>query len=324
MKPQVLFVVGPTGAGKSKVGMELARRLGGEIISADSMQVYRGMDIGTAKPSQADQKKIPHHLLDIRPAGRPFSVFEYRDRALAKIQNILKRKKVPVVVGGSGLYVRALMEGLREDPGPDPWLRKRLSQEAKTTGLAGLYATLCRRDPDRARKVKPRDEKRIIRALEILERSSAGCKPLPAWRDTEGIRPAVQPSLEMLGLQPIVIGITKERSRLYQDIEKRVDQMFRKGLVREVRALLKGRFSKTAAQAIGYKEIREMLCRKQSLGEARDRIKKNTRHFAKRQLTWFRREKGIQWFVWNAGEGVDEMCRRILAGISDFEAHGPR
>lgn len=218
MKPLVLFIVGPTASGKSKIALKLAKKLVGEIISADSMQVYKGMDIGTAKPTKIERKKIPHHLIDAVSPSQVFSAYRFRTLALKKVKEIISRKKLPIVCGGTGLYVRALLEG---------WV---------------------------------------------------GGKPLAE-----------------LGYSPVVIGIAKERGELYTDIEKRIEQMFRKGWVREVKRLNKRKWSRTAAQALGYREIRQALAKGASLEEAKALIKKNTRHYAKRQMTWFRKEREIIW-----------------------------
>ncbi len=306
MKPLVLFLVGPTASGKSTIAIELARQLNGEIISADSMLVYKGMDIGTAKPSKAERKKVPHHLIDLFAPSRSFSVFDYRKRAVAKIREISKRGKLPVVAGGSGLYVRAILNGLSIQPGPNPVLRKKLKAEAKQKGLEVLYARLQKADPARAAKIKAGDEKRIIRALEILDRVEKD----PALLDKK------TESLEELGFRACVIGIEKDRARLYADIERRVDLMFKKGLVVEVKRLLKkGRLSKTALQAVGYKEIVDCLRGRCSQQEAKDLIKKNSRHLAKRQFTWFRREAGIQWISWREGESLKDICHDVAAKV---------
>ena len=286
MKAKVLFIAGPTAAGKSRLALILAKRIKGEIISADSMQVYRGMDIGTAKPTALQQKQIPHYLIDIIPPSRSFSVYQYRRLALAKIRQVIKKGKFPIVVGGSGLFVRSLLQGLSGQPGADIRLRKSLENEAEKFGLKPLYERLVKLDPARAAKIKSQDKRRILRALEILEQSRT--KPSEWYQKRE--------SLASLGFDPLVIGITKERSRLYADIEKRVEQMFRKGLVREVKKLLRSRWSKTARQAVGYKEIIPALRGEISLTAAKDLIKKNTRHFAKRQLTWFKKEQDIEWY----------------------------
>lgn len=301
IKPTVLFIVGPTATGKSKIAVEVARRLNGEIISADSMLVYKGMDIGTAKPSKAEQKKIPHHLIDLFLPSRNFSVFEYRKRALVKIREILRKKKLPIVTGGTGLYVRALLEGLEELPAADLKLRAQLSQRVKKEGLEVLYAELNKKDPQRAAQIKPTDERRIVRALEISHQMQS--KPAASYAKKE--------SLEELGFFPVVVGITKDRAVLYQNIEKRVDQMFRRGLLKEVKKLSKTRLSRTALQAVGYKELLASLEGDTSLDEAKNLIKKKSRHLAKRQWTWFKREKGIHWVSWEPGENASVMVRQI-------------
>jgi tRNA dimethylallyltransferase len=294
----VLFIVGPTATGKSKIAVEIARCLQGEIISADSMLVYKGMDIGTAKPSKIERKNIPHHLIDLFQPSKNFSVFEYRKRALRKINEIQSRGKLPIVAGGTGLYVRALLRGLDPQPPADPKLRRQLVIRAKREGLENLVAELRKRNPERALKIKPTDERRIIRALEVLESSK---KPAPH-----------EPSLESLGFTPVVIGITKDRLALYEDIEKRVDGMFRRGLVQEVKKLARQKLSRTARQAVGYKEVLAALNGGYSLKEAQEIVKKNSRHLAKRQWTWFRREAGLQWVSWESGDNVTDMAKKAL------------
>ncbi len=308
MSPFVLFLVGPTAAGKSQLAITLAHKLGGEIVSADSMQVYKGMNIGTAKLGAKDQEGIRHHLLNIRAPGQEFSAYEYRKLALQKIAEIVKRNKVPIVVGGTGLYVRALLEGLSEHPGADLTFRKKMEERAKKPGLATLYWELQKKDPKRALKIQPRDKKRIIRALEIL--SSSG-KRASDWHGEKT-------PLRSLGYEPMVIGVMRDRAKLYAGIEERVDEMFRKGFVSEVKRLGKVPFSKTAIQAVGYREVLEVLKGRLTLDGAKHLMKQKTRQLAKRQLTWFRREKGIEWFTWEEGEGRENFADRILnrLGIS--------
>ncbi len=310
-KPFVIFLVGPTGVGKSAVAMEVAKKVRGEIISADSMQVYQQMDIGTGKPSKSDLRKIPHHLISVIPPARNFSVFQYRSRAIRTIKDVLKRGRVPVMVGGSGLYVRSLLEGLSEQPAGNRAIRLRLEREIKEKGLLVLYERLCELDARAAAKIKPQDARRIIRALERIE--------LSGQRLTDGIHH--QKSLSELGFNPVVFGIIRERSELYRRIEARVDQMFRRGWAAEVRAFIKGRISRTASQALGYREIQKVLresahknLSSQDLEMVKSLIKQNTRRFAKRQITWFKREKGIQWICWEPNESVKQICDKILAG----------
>lgn len=302
MKPTVLFLVGPTASGKSRIALELAKDLDAEIISADSMLVYKGMDIGTAKPSKPEREKIPHHLIDIVAPSRNFSVFEFRKRALKEIAAISRRGKLPLIVGGSGLYVRVLLQGLAEQPGADLKLRKKLKDEIKKKSLAVLYKRLQKKDPLRAGQIRPEDERRIIRALEIAEKSKK--KPSSLFGKEKG--------LEDLGYRPLVFGITKDRAELYKDIEQRVDLMFEKGLVAEVRNLMKKRLSRTAGQAVGYKEVIAALKGQYSLEKARELVKIGTRHLAKRQWTWFKREQGIQWFMWEGGESAKNFAAKVL------------
>ncbi len=310
MKPQVLFLVGPTASGKSKLAMEIARRVKGEIISADSMQVYRGMDIGTAKPSKADQKKIPHHLIDILSPSRPFSAFEYRKLALRKIHEVLKRKHLPIVVGGSGLYVRALLEGFSGHPGASLSIRKKLAREAETKGLDSLYRRLQDLDPLSAAKISPKDSRRILRGLEIFEKS--GKKPSD-WYQLQG-------PLNRNGFQSLVIGIRRDRAELYEAINQRVETMVRRGLFREVKRLKKKRLSQTASQAVGYKEILQALGMDQSVPMILEAIKRNTRRLAKRQGTWFKREKGIEWILWPSHEDTKVIADKVIQRIQ----HAPR
>ena len=305
----VVFLVGPTAVGKSKVAVALAKRLQGEIISADAMQVYRGMDIGTAKPTLTERKKVPHHLYDIVSPARKFSVHEYRKHALKVLRDVAGRGKIPIVTGGSGLYVRALIDGLAELPGGDVAIRRRLNHEARDQGSDKLYARLKSLDPATAAAIHPANVRRILRALEILEIS--GKKPSQWYRERDPI--------ESYGFKPFVFGLTCDRAILYERIERRVDHMFRRGLVQEVSSLLRGKWSMTASQAVGYKEIRQVLkqTRRQfviksaAISLVKDQIKRNTRRFAKRQMTWFKKERDIQWIECHSLNGVAEASEKI-------------
>lgn len=303
MKKPVLFLVGPTAVGKSQAALLIAKRLKGEIISADSMLVYRGMNIGTAKPSRSDLRKVPHHLIDVVKPSSNFSVFQYRRKALKKIREIVRKGKFPVVTGGSGLYVRALLKGIAPFPGVDRKLRAQLENELKKeNGLQSLLQKLERLAPERAAVIDSKNPRRIIRALEIA---------LQSGQNTRMALPKEEP-LSELGFTPIVIGITKERQALYRDIETRVDRMFKKGLVQEVRKLLKGSLSKTARQAVGYKEVIGFLKEEYDLRHAVELVKINTRHLAKRQWTWFKREEGIHWMEVSAKEPLKDLTERIV------------
>lgn len=287
MKPLVLFLVGPTASGKTAAGIELAKLLNGEIVSADSMQVYKGMNIGTAKPSRAERKKIPHHLIDIVPASKNFSVFQFYRAALKAIKQIHRNGKIAIVVGGTGLYVRSLVQGLTPGPSANPALRNKLMKIAAEKGMPFLHQELQKKNPERAAELNPNDSSRIIRALEICE---AGPSTKPRLK-----------SLGELGYEFHIAGLSRDREKLRADIDRRVDVMFRKGLAGEALRLKKGRVSKTAAQALGYKELWEAARQNRLPEEARDEVKLRTRQFAKRQMTWFRKEPGIQWV---SGEGL--------------------
>ena len=305
--PVVLFIVGPTASGKSALAVALAKKLNGEILSADSMLIYKGMDIGTAKPTKKERGGIPHHGFDLIPPTKSFSVFAYCQFALKTIKDIVKRDKVPIVAGGTGFYVRALLEGLSPLPGAaNVAIRRELEREALGKGLPALYRRLLKLDPTRAKAIGPHNQRRIIRALEIYLVS--GKRPSKSVRKTPGLRE--------LGYRPIVIGIHRDRDALYRKINRRVDAMFRKGLVREVKRLARKKLSKTALQGVGYKETLDWICDKgeRSLEEVKDRIKQTTRHFAKRQWTWFKRERGIRWVWWPEGVGVNRI-RDFIQGM---------
>ena len=282
----VYFLVGPTASGKTKLSIKLAKKLNAEIISCDSMCVYRGMDILTSKPTLADRKEIKHHLIDIIPPVREFSVAEYRRMALEKIEDILKREKTPLFVGGSGLYVKAVIDGLFPSAEKDLKFRKKQEALAKKYGKGYLFRKLQKIDPDRADKIHPNDLRRIIRALEIYHTEKK------------------KPSELKINTQPLkydfkIFGIELDRNELYKNIDTRVEEMFKKGIAGEVRKLSKKKLSMTAGKALGYGEVLGYLKGRYSLEEARELLKKNTRHFAKRQLTWFRPDKRIAWLPLN-------------------------
>ena len=282
----VIFLIGPTASGKTRLSITLAKKLNAEIISCDSMCVYKGMDILTSKPTLAERKKIKHHLIDIIPPVREFSVAEYRSLALEKIGEILKRKKTPLFVGGSGLYVKAVIDGLFPSAEKDLKFRKKEELLAKKYGKRYLYRKLQKIDPKRADKIHPNDLRRVIRALELYH--------------TEKKRP----SELNINTQPLkydfkIFGIALDRNELYKNIDTRAEEMFKKGIVGEVKKLSRKKLSMTAAKALGYGEVLGYLKGRYSLEEAKGLLKKNTRHFAKRQLTWFRPDRRITWLPFN-------------------------
>jgi tRNA dimethylallyltransferase len=281
---RVLILVGPTGVGKTEVGFHLAKLTGGEIISADSRLVYRGMDVGTAKPPQRMREEIPHHLIDMVDPGEVYTCKMFEQDARQAITGILERGHVPVVVGGTGLYVRALTEGIFEGPGRDEDLRARLREEAEVEGRQAMWNKLHSVDPDKARSIDPENLARVIRALEVHELSG---RPM-----SELEREAVP-----LEVPAMKFGLTRARDELYRLIDKRVDSMLEAGLVDEVKGLLESGYGDAppVRDSLGYREIIQYLDRAITYDEAVRLIKRNTRRFAKRQMTWFRREKQVTW-----------------------------
>jgi tRNA dimethylallyltransferase len=304
VKPHVLFLVGPTACGKSRIGGFLAEALRGEIVSADSMLVYRGMDVLTAKPSEADRQRVRHHLIDVVSPQETFSVFDYYRAAASAISQISSRGALPLVVGGTGLYVRSLLRGLSAAPGPDLRLRSQLENEAQDP--EPLYQRLMGLDPVRAKQIQPKDRKRIIRALEIAMAASGNSGPESLFSKH------ACPSLAEMGFDPLVLGLRKDRTLLYRHIEARVESMFLTGLADEVSRLSAEGVSKTASQALGYKELLMSLRNEISPADAKDLIKLNTRRFAKRQETWFRREPVRRWFEIQDGETPEVTAQAIL------------
>ncbi len=303
-KPLVLLV-GPTGVGKSAAALVLARETDGEIINGDSMQVYRGFDIGTDKPSAADRKAVPHHCLDILDPSAQFTAADFVACAFAAATGILNRGGVPYVVGGTGLYIKALLDGLFPGPGRDPDVRAALEREAGEQGLDALYGRLASVDPAYAAKVGRRDKVRIIRALEVFTVTGA---PLSShFARTES---------RIAGFSVLKLGLELERAELYRRIEARVDRMFESGLVEEVRGLLAAGVSEDAApfKAIGYRRVLAHLKGEIPLQGAIALTKTDTRHYAKRQMTWFRKMEGIRWFP--AGDAA-ALLEAVREGLGD-------
>jgi tRNA dimethylallyltransferase len=282
----VVAVVGPTAVGKSKLGMLLARGLNGEIISADSRQVYRYMDIGTAKPTAEERSAVPHHLIDVVNPDEDFSVAVYQSLAMDAIGQVMRRGRLPVVVGGSGLYVWSLVEGW-EIPGvqPDAVFRKRLEERAAAEGGKALYHELESVDPETAASIDPRNVRRVIRALEI-HHTNRGVGPPSRCKK--------QPSFET-----VIVGLTAGRRRLYQMIDGRVDRMVEQGLVEEVKALLARGYGPDlpSMSSVGYKEICQFIGGRMDLAAAMQRIKFETHRFARHQYAWFHlNDPRIHWF----------------------------
>lgn len=278
----VLVLLGPTCVGKTGASILLAKSLNTEIISADSMQIYRHMDIGTAKPSIRERALVRHHMIDIAEPSESFSAGRYIETVTTIINDLLKRGKLPVIAGGTGLYIKALTRGIFAGPSADWALRKKLlAMEEADKG--SLYACLRKTDPDAAVKIMPADTRKVIRALEVC---------LKTKTEFSGLQ---KKFTKPLPYEFIKIGLARDRKELYMLIEKRVDSMLAGGLLDEVENLLKLNPSGTALQAIGYKEFASHLRGGISFNEAVSLIKQRTRNYAKRQITWFRKEPGIRW-----------------------------
>ena len=285
-RPRVVILLGPTGAGKSKVAIELAEELGGEIISADSMQVYRYMDIGTAKPTLEEQKRVRHHLINLVTPDQTFNAALYRTLGRKTIDQLDQDGKFIWVVGGTGLYIKTLTQGLFTSPKIDSGVRERLKREAQEKGEDVLYQRLKRVDPKAASKLHPRDLFRTIRALEVLD--STGI-PISFYREQHrfGERPYLT----------LKIGLETNRVVLYHRIEQRVDQMIERGFLQEVQGLMEMGYGAELKpmQSLGYKQMVQFLLKRSGWAEAVREMKRDTRHYAKRQLTWFKANPEVHW-----------------------------
>ncbi|MDL2233836.1 tRNA (adenosine(37)-N6)-dimethylallyltransferase MiaA [Ruminococcaceae bacterium OttesenSCG-928-L11] len=303
----LLVVCGPTASGKTGLAVELARRFDGEVISADSMQVYRHMAIGTAKPTAEETAGIPHHLIDVLEPDETFSVADYVERAGACIRQVRERGRLPIVAGGTGLYISSLLDGIRFAPmEQDPALRAELESFAAEHGNEALWEQLQACDPELAAQLHPNNRGRVIRALEVYRLTG---KPMSLHQAEARSQPSAYDAL--------VLGITfRDRERLYERINRRVDDMLRQGLVEEA-AQVRERYGKTAAQAIGYKELEPWFRGECSLEAAAERIKMETRRYAKRQLTWFRRDKRVRWLCADEAADVGQLADAATPWIQE-------
>ncbi|MCM8813241.1 MAG: tRNA (adenosine(37)-N6)-dimethylallyltransferase MiaA [Candidatus Omnitrophica bacterium] len=297
---RVIFLVGPTAGGKTAVGIALARRIGAEIISADSMQVYRGMEILSAQPTAEDMRGVAHHGIGVRGPAQEYNAALFREFALPVISAIQARGNVPLIVGGSGLYIDALRYGLAPDAGRNDAVRRSLAAQAQAEGSAAIYDLLREKDPAVAAAIHPHNVRRVIRALEACLSHAQPFSQVRAAR--QGL--AATHRLRLFGLR-------RPRPELYARIDRRVEQMVAAGLVEEVRRLRSQALSATAAQALGVRQIGVYLDGQCALAEAVARLQQDTRHFAKRQLTWFRRDAQIEWLDVSAAMDADEIAARI-------------
>lgn len=299
-KNRIIFIVGPTAVGKSEVAGKVAKGINAEIVSCDSMQVYRGMDILSSMPSAKLRKKVKHHLIRFLNPDKNYNVARYRARALRIVKGIRQRNKIPLFVGGTGHYMSILIDGLFRTKPENKSVRKKLYDLAHERGSTCLHGRLKQVDPVAAGKIHPHDTKRIVRALEVYE--------------TMG-RPISELQKERKGLarqnEIRIFCLSMDRPKLYEKINRRVESMFRQGLVSEVRKLLKKKLSKTASYAIGLPEIKGYLNGNYDLRQAKHLIQRNSRRLAKRQLTWFRKDKRIEWIFCGPNDTEEALAGRI-------------
>jgi tRNA dimethylallyltransferase len=299
----LVAIVGPTASGKSALGVKLAERLGGEVVACDSTQLYRGFDVGTAKPSPSERRGIPHHLMDVLSPQEEATAGRHRQLALAVLDGLRQRNRLPIFTAGTGLYLRALLEGLADVPQRSEELRERLRASVEQHTPGHLHRILKRLDPEAAKKIAPADEQKLIRAVEVClltrkpvsEVLRAGQTPLEAWH-------------------VLKVGLMPPREKLNERIHDRIDTMLEQGWIREVQALLDSGLSEDSKpfDFIGYRELRAVLRGETRLEAAREAIQQATRRYAKRQLTWFRREQGVCWF---SGFGDDA---GVQAGVLEW------
>ena len=301
MSKKIVVICGPTASGKTALSIALAKAFDGEVVSADSMQIYRRMDIGTAKPTKQEMDGVPHHMLDVAEPGEAYSVSRYVEEATACVEDILARGKLPIICGGTGLYIDGLIRGTDYQPaGTDNGIREQLEGEWEAQGAEEMMARLAAVDPDSAARLHLSDKRRILRALEVYLATGETITAHNAR--TKAIPPRYE--AVMIGLN------TEPRQILYDRIDRRVGVMLEQGLLQEVQSLLEdGLLEGTAAQAIGYKELLAYFRGEMTLETAADLIRQKSRNYAKRQLTWFRRDARVKWIVFNAPEAAQAVLQ---------------
>ncbi|MEW8972096.1 MAG: tRNA (adenosine(37)-N6)-dimethylallyltransferase MiaA [Mesobacillus sp.] len=313
-KQKLIVLIGPTAVGKTKLSIELAKKFDGEIISGDSMQIYKGMDIGTAKITVAEMEGIPHHLIDIKEPDESFSTAEFQELVRKKIDEISSRGKMPMIVGGTGLYIQSVIFDYHFTDAPsDPAFRRSLEQTAEAEGQDFLHGKLKEADPESASRIHPNNVRRVIRALEIIH-----CTGKTAGELQENQSP------ELL-YETALIGLTMDREILYNRINYRVDLMVEQGLLDEVKYFYdKGLRDCQSIQAIGYKELYDYFDGKVSLELAIENLKQNSRRYAKRQLTWFRNKMNVEWFDMSESKDAEKKFAEIskfIEGKLDIKAN---
>ncbi len=302
---KIIFIVGPTAVGKSEIAFALAQEIKGEIISCDAMQVYKEINIASNKPPRFMLEKIRHHLISLISIEEEFDVAEFNRRAREAIKEIHVRGHIPIIVGGSGMYMQILLDGIFEGKArKNEGLREELKRKAQEKGVLFLYDVLKKKDPQAALKIHPNDLRRIMRALEVLALENKPISELQKKR--EGLWGKYQIHL---------FGLNRDREELYRQIDARVEKMFEEGLVEEIKNLSHLKWSPTADRIIGVREVQGYLKGEHDLERAKYLMKLNTRHLAKRQLTWFRKEKRIRWFALNSRESVEEIIPLMKSEI---------
>ncbi len=307
----VIVMVGPTAVGKSRIAVEVAKAFETEVLTADSRQVYRGMDVGTDKPVPEERQAVPHRLIDLVDPDESFNAGLYRREALDEIERLYRGRRLPLVVGGTGLYVRTLLKGLCDAPQADPIMRAALRQEAKDQGHDRLYARLVDVDPVAAARLHPRDESKVIRALEVYQLSG---RRMSDFQQEHGFaeRPFVT----------LIIGLNRDRHALYRRIEERIDWQLAHGLIEETKQLLAQGYQRDSAamKGLGYRQVAEHLAGEYDVVEMVRRFKRDTRHFSKRQMTWFRKEPGIQWLTIEESESIQHTAALVIGQVDRFLA----
>ena len=306
-KPKIVIILGPTAVGKTDIALDLATGFGGEIISADSMQVYRHLDIGTSKPTREERSRVPHHLIDIVDPDEEFSAALFSRQAEGIIGDLHGRKTI-FVAGGTGLYIRALTGGIIEGPGPDEDRRKLCRERLESQDRQALYARLKEMDPEAAGRIHPHDGVRIIRALEIAELAG---EPISEKQRRHGFR--------QVRYECLKVGLYRDREELYRRIDSRAGQMVEAGLVRETEEIIRLGYDENVKplQSLGYRYFIQYIKDKMTLDEALRSMQRDTRHYARRQMTWFRREGDIEWFHPDEAGQIRARIDRFLGGRQD-------
>jgi tRNA dimethylallyltransferase len=300
----LVALVGPTAVGKTSLSLLLAEEIHAEIISVDSVQGFRGLDIGTAKPTYRERQRIPHHLIDVVDIDEPFDAADFVHKAVGIIRSIISRGKIPLLVGGTGLYLRSLLEGLAPCPGRNPIIREMLCRIQAYQGREGLHRLLSNIDPEAAERLHPMDSFRVMRALEVYYQTG---ESMSSWQKRHKINAKRR-------LPCIKIGLTRPRKELYERIEARIDMMLDAGLLEEVRSLLDRGYSPRLKplQSLGYRHMISFLKREITFKEAVTQMKRDTRHYAKRQMTWFRADPEIRWFYPEILKKADNIWEKIM------------